>query len=491
MKSEQLKADQRKDIPKKPNRICIGIPCYQNCSSETLQDYMLMSYYFGRRYPEYEFFLAIKSKSEQFRARNAIVTAALQMDCQYLLMLDDDNVINWDENNKISEKYDFLRILLNHMKNDSTIGICGALYYHRGGEFLPVLMKQAKDGGFYYLRQDEIVGGLQEVGVQGGGCMLIDTNVLSRIPSPWFEPEFQFGTDIQIAIKVRKEGFKICCDSSIVLGHVMSQRIVVTSKNRLQLAVENNSKGIHETYTGGSNEWVTRSALNLYKEDVEEYLGVSGKGIDWSGDVPPPPWGLMYYEKQKKFNEYDNKDDYYRNMGQEQLARQLWFHMQTYSIQNMDTFFKLINTNADAYGLDFGCGSAPISFDLAMRGHKIDFIDIDGAGGYEFTKWRAKKRNLNGNAGWSWGGPYDYALFFDSLEHIKNWKELLTKTIDLLKPEGFIVTNYFILNDIENNEHISIGDKKEVMSFLVNKGIYPINEVTFIKRDFTLGGKIT
>lgn len=491
MKSEQKKADQHKDIPKKPDRICIGIPCYQDVSNETLQDYMLMSYYFGRRYPEYEFFLAIKSKSEQFRARNSIITAALQLDCQYLLMLDDDNVINWEESNEVSEKYEFLRKLLNHMKADPQIGIVGALYYHRGGEFMPVLMKEAKDGGFYYMRDDEIIGGLQEVAIQGGGCMLFNTNVFSRIPSPWFEPELDFGTDMQICMKVKKEGFKICCDTSITLGHVMSQRVVVTQKNRLSLIAENASKGIHEEKPGVSTFWVTNNALALYKEDVEEYLGLKDMQYNWADGVPHP-YGLIYGEKKNKIKEFgDNLEDYYRQFGKEQVARQLWFHMQPEAIQIMDLVFKFVNTNVKAKGLDFGCGTAPVSFELAMKGHEMDFIDIDGAGAYEFTKWRAKKRNLDGRIGWNWGGPYDYALFLDSLEHIKNWKEVLKKTVDSLKDDGFICTNYFVLTDYENTEHVSIMDKKEVMKYLVNLGVYPLNEMVFIKRDLTLGGQVT
>ena len=55
--------------------ITIGIPCYSTVSAETLDDYMRFSFYLGRRYQDYDFKLAIKSKSEQFRARNAIVLA--------------------------------------------------------------------------------------------------------------------------------------------------------------------------------------------------------------------------------------------------------------------------------------------------------------------------------------------------------------------------------------------------------------------------------
>jgi len=405
-------------------------------------------------------------------------------------MLDDDNVINWKENLEVYEGYEFLRKLLNHLKADQKIGGVGALYYHRGGEYMPVLMKEAKDGGFYYMREDEIKGELQEVAVQGGGCMLFDTNVFSKIPSPWFEPEFKFGTDVQICTKIRNEGFKVCCDTSIIIGHVMTQRVVVTPENRLAIVAENASKGLNEEKTGINNTWLINNAMSLYREDVEEYLGLTGKNIDWQVGVPST-LKVKYYEKMGTFESFENPEDYYKTLGNEQLARQLWFHMQPETLEWMNIVFKFINTNVDAYGLDFGCGSAPLSFDLALRGHKIDFIDIDGAGAYEFTKWRAKKRNLDGKAGFTWGGPYDYALFLDSLEHIKNWEEVLEKTINSLKDNGYIVTNYFCLKDYNNIEHITMKYKKEIMSFLVNHGVFPINQLVLIKRDMTFGGKVS
>ena len=42
-------------------KIMIGIPCYQNVSAETLEDYMRFAYYCGRRLSEHEFVLGIKS----------------------------------------------------------------------------------------------------------------------------------------------------------------------------------------------------------------------------------------------------------------------------------------------------------------------------------------------------------------------------------------------------------------------------------------------
>src|SRR5512135_812805 len=97
------------------SRIVIGIPCWDKVPPEVLDDYMRFAYYLGRRYTEHEFWLGIKTKSEQFRARNSIVEAAYQVNADYLLMMDDDHIIDIGSANYASEKYEFLRTLIGHM----------------------------------------------------------------------------------------------------------------------------------------------------------------------------------------------------------------------------------------------------------------------------------------------------------------------------------------------------------------------------------------
>src|SRR3989304_2751780 len=248
-------------------RIFIGIAAYSSVAGETLEDYVRFAYHLGRRNTEYDFFLGIKTKSEQFRARNALVEAALQVDANYLLMLDDDHVIDWKGTQGPTDAYDIVKKLLAHKKP-----ISGVLYYHRGGDCLSVLMKDGKDGGFYYMRDDEITGGLQEVSVQGGGFMLIDMNVFSRIKPPWFEPEFKYGTDVQICQKAREQGYSVWSDTSIAIGHVKSTREVVTPDNRFRVMTEQSSK-LRDNSGGLNQSMLAYNALRLYRLDAEEYLG--------------------------------------------------------------------------------------------------------------------------------------------------------------------------------------------------------------------------
>jgi 2-polyprenyl-3-methyl-5-hydroxy-6-metoxy-1,4-benzoquinol methylase len=163
------------------------------------------------------------------------------------------------------------------------------------------------------------------------------------------------------------------------------------------------------------------------------------------------------------------------------LARQVWYHCLDQKVREYGRLLKLFNFTKDYYGLDFGCGSSPMGYELAARGHKIDFVDVDGAGAYEFLKHRLKKNGIR-SAGFTFAGPYDYVMMLDSLEHIENWQETLEKIIDALKPNGYIITNYFYNRDFENTEHISM-DHEAVKKFLVEHNVYPQNEMLWLKQE--------
>jgi hypothetical protein len=368
---------------------------------------------------------------------------------------------------------------IKHFENDPGLGIVGGLYYQRGADCKAVIMKEGKDGGFFWMRDDEIIGSLQEVAVQGGGCMMIRMSVFDKIKGPWFEPEFDMGTDLQICKKVRDAGFKVACDTSIKIGHVLSKREIVTPQNRVRIAAEN-ARQSGEGDTGINREWLNSSALNLYRMDAEEYLGMSIQDMTFIA---------------AKYDMLDLKDykgdlkQYYATRGNEQLARQVLFHHTEAMKQQMDLIHSMIDTRHEGYGAEYGCGSAPVSFEIAMRGHRIDFIDIDGSAAYEFTKWRAKKRGIEDRCGFKLKGPYNYVLMLDSLEHIEDWRGALMEVIGSLKEGGGIITNYFQNQDYANPEHVSM-DKPAVKKFLVEHGVYPIvGDLIWCKKDLAFMDK--
>jgi 2-polyprenyl-3-methyl-5-hydroxy-6-metoxy-1,4-benzoquinol methylase len=450
--------------------VMIGILAYSGCSAETLEDYSRLAFYLGRRCQEYDFFLSVISKSEQFRGRNNIVEAALGVNCQYLLMLDDDHVIDIEGRAAPSERYDFVRKFMKAMENDRKIGIIGALYFQRAGFHHPVMMKKGVDGKYYWMKKEEIEHKMQEVDVTGGGCILINMKIFDRVISPWFEPEFSMGTDVQICSKTKDQGFTVWCDTSVEIGHVKQVREVITSQN-----IAEGEQGTQRMVDRMNDDWAIVSMKNLYNMDVEEYLGMTPAEINELA-------GKYHDFRTKHIKDFEVKEDYYKTIGKEQVARQYWFHNLPNSSDPVifRSLLNMLNGNK-MKGLDFGCGTSPIGFEMLKYGHDMDFVDVDGAGGYEFTKWRVKKRNIQ-NAGWKIKGPYDFVLMFDVIEHLQYWDKKLEEIISNIKNEGYIITNYFLNNDTTSAEHISM-DFNAVREFLVSKKVYPINIMVWRKHD--------
>ncbi len=208
--------------------ICIGIVAYNGLDDQVSEDYLRLMYHLGRRCPEYDFQLALKGKSEQFRARNAIVKAALQQGSDYIWMLDDDHIFDIGRTSVPSEAYSLPAKLVRHLEERPEIGVVGALYYQRGAECYPVIMQEI-DGQPFFLTHAEVSGRMQRLDVTGGGCMMIRASVFDRIAEPWFAPEHEYGTDIQLCKQVRAAGYEVWCDTSLELGHLVKEKAIVTS----------------------------------------------------------------------------------------------------------------------------------------------------------------------------------------------------------------------------------------------------------------------
>jgi len=244
--------------------ICIGIPSFDGFDYQVGEDYMRLMFHLGRRCPNYDFQIAIKGKSEQFRARNAIVQTALQNGADYIWMLDDDHILNIDGSGGPSDAYDLPIKLVKHLENNPRIGVVGGLYYQRGGDCHPVFM-QEKNGLPYFMDIGEVSGGLQKVDVTGGGCMMIRASIFDKIDSPWFAPEHEFGTDIQLAHQVRKAGYEVWIDTSCEIGHLQRERAVISSKNRSEfITTPPQPKLTHVD---------EKAVMDEFVEDAIEYTG--------------------------------------------------------------------------------------------------------------------------------------------------------------------------------------------------------------------------
>jgi 2-polyprenyl-3-methyl-5-hydroxy-6-metoxy-1,4-benzoquinol methylase len=436
---------------------------------EILEDWMAFLYHCGRRMPEYDFFLGIKTKSEQFRARNAIVEAAQQHNCDRILMLDDDMIIDWQK--KGSEAYRFLEQLIAHDKD-----ICGILYFQRGQECEPVLMTKLGEKGYRFLRDDEIEHGLQKVDVAGGGCLLIKTKVFDRLAFPYFAPEFQYGTDVQLCRNAADKAIEVWADTSIEFGHLRNEKVTVHSRNRHQF-----QDSTPQQVNAGKLTFVASEVYGRLVADAMEYTGLQSEDDMWRA-------ADRFYGLRKQSNLAD--PDWYRLYPMERVCRQVWFNTQSSTKKKMTQFIlAAISHNRAHRILDFGCGMGLTAFTLAEKGHDVTAMDIRGTGTFEFLKWRCKKHGVNIRFIETEGGcpqlprdQYDMIIAMDSIEHIEQWKETVAVLSEHLRPEGILFSNNGILEDLGHQEHYPVYPK-DFIHACVEANLMPHTQISFVKRE--------
>lgn len=446
-------------------RIVIGVPCYGNVVPEILDDWMRFAYHIGRRLPEFDFFIAIKTKSEQFRARNAIVEAAIQVNADYLLMIDDDMIIDVDHLTGTSHAYDFIEKLVDHDKD-----ICGVLYYQRTGECRPVAMVKVGTGGYRFLRDDEVEHGLQKVDVAGGGCLLIKMRVFDKILQPYFEPEFAYGTDIQLCQKAAAAGFEVWTDTSIEFGHVREERVVVTSRNRHQFSVD--------TLPGEVHQFISAEVYEALIADAEEWTGYSRDQFENVGQsfMKPGPRPVK------------GDVEWYLRFPKERVARQVWFNTMNVNKQKMTEFIMATVSHKSALQiLDFGCGIGIPAYFFANKGHSVTACDLKGTGTLEFLKWRVAAKSDIGMCIHETDGSvpffpekFDVIVAMDCLEHIEDWRGTLASLASDLKPEGVLFANNAILDDKTHPEHFNL-EPADFVRECASLGLMPVNQITYMK----------
>lgn len=453
-------------------RVCVGIPCYGDVPPDVLEDYMRFAFHLGRHLPQFNFFLGIRTKAEQFRARNQIVEAAQQMNCEWLLMLDDDMIINHVVTDGPTEAYGFVARLIAHDKD-----ICGALYYQKGGACPPVLMTKQGERGYRFLRDDEVTHDLQRVDVAGGGCLLIRMTVFDHIAQPYFAPEFEFGTDVQLCRKAAEKGFEVWADTSIELGHLKPSRAIISSRNRHQFQLEDQVPGeVKRTFLSSS----------LYDDLLRDACQWTGYGDLEEMTV----YAQGFHDAWVQHKASGASDaDWYRRFPKERVARQVWFNLTvSYKRQMTDVILNSVRHTTPLSILDFGCGIGLPAFVFAEKGHDVMAVDIAGTGTFEFLQWRAKQHGVPITFGESRGGVYglsghrfDVIVAMDCLEHLPEWRRMLTELVTHLKPGGALFCNNAILDDPDHVEHYDLRPKAFQIA-AAEENLVAVNQITYLKR---------
>lgn len=164
--------------------------------------------------------LMMKSGSLIYTSRNALATAAIQSEADYVFWLDSDMVFQPDT---------LKRMLKTLQERD--LDMLTGLYFRRVPPYSPVLFDKLEINGEGHLGEiacdfsefKSIPDDLFEVGACGFGCVLMKTDVFFDVQSKFgnmFAPIGNNGEDVAFCWRARQCGYKIFCDPSVICGHV-------------------------------------------------------------------------------------------------------------------------------------------------------------------------------------------------------------------------------------------------------------------------------
>ena len=152
--------------------------------------------------------------------RNDIVKSAIEHEYDYLLFIDSDMVFDGD----------WLLELLKH-KVDIVSGLCVS----RCAPYRPVAFVLADDGK--YRPREKLDEGRFYSDLDAIGCafILIKTDVFNKIDRPWFampsHGDSIMGEDIYFCKLAKKAGYKVCVDTSLVVGHIGDRAYTIYDHN--------------------------------------------------------------------------------------------------------------------------------------------------------------------------------------------------------------------------------------------------------------------
>jgi hypothetical protein len=215
--------------------IFIAVIAFGDISQEAYESHVCWAMQIGARlHGKFRVSFGCKAfgRKEQYRARNGALMAATAAGADFLIMLDDDQTL--DQCPDMIEKF-----------WDLGQPVAGGLYYHKGAQYHPVVMKEfAGPNGrrkYRYLHVDEIGTEPMPVDVIGGGCHFLDIAVFDRIKEPhyWpfpheecFIPHEYFGLDVHFCQKMKDAGIQPWLHPGVHLGHIAFERKIVDKTTR-------------------------------------------------------------------------------------------------------------------------------------------------------------------------------------------------------------------------------------------------------------------
>lgn len=373
--------------------------------------------------------LHFNSQTPLDRARNTIIQRFLDSKNTHLLFIDSDVMIPSNISSLLKRDVDVVA------------GLYGLWL-----DMKPVwnIFEKTLEKGLYRAINRFKKRELLEIDGCGLGCLLIKRRVLEKLTKPWCSfsswdgetKRMNYAEDFSLCEKIKRAGFKIHADTSVVCGHVVKADIIEITN-----------------YIG------SKVARELLLQEMIEYTGLEKKEID----------NLMKYSMDKIANEWKEINpkteseitDFYRNVQ--------WYiyDLAEYNC-NPACMVRREEIASKASGriLDYGAGIGTHLIDVHERGKKgLNYVDLRGKT-WDFAEWRFKQRDMKVKMMEpdELEGKYDTILLLDILEHIPKWKRVLKMLVKQhLNEKGTLfITDTFLdkENDIREKaypQHSKLG----------------------------------
>lgn len=207
-------------------RVLIACNTLTQIHGEAYQNHSVFFYRLGKDHPEIEFHNLFARRMSIDRFRNYAAKTAIQLDCQYLVFIDDDMKF---------PKFTFTKLY----EGVKEYGILAALNYIRGYPYKPMSFELA--GGHMEVTPDEKIveavengGRILEVAAIGTAVCIIDCSLFKTTPAPWFVTGPHNTEDIYFCLKAREHNpeLKVGTHCGIITGHLLEPEVISYNTRR-------------------------------------------------------------------------------------------------------------------------------------------------------------------------------------------------------------------------------------------------------------------
>ena len=111
-------------------------------------------------------------------AKQRLVEMAIQNNCQWIYMADDD----------VIPPGDALLKMLRLWKSDPKYKVISGVYFSKSEPPMPLIFKGNLEGSFWDWKTTDLI----KADGAGAGCLFVDTEVFKKMPKPWFSCDYYF-----------------------------------------------------------------------------------------------------------------------------------------------------------------------------------------------------------------------------------------------------------------------------------------------------------